>query len=659
MNDFSAYLDPTTFGPTPPSLQLAVNRYRSNIFGGPESAELASTRGPDDAFWQALDWLGRKVEIRTAQGTRVWWGFVNAVGVAAGGMSVELSLDGLVNYMAAVYSYEQPNGATTSGITGWQQDAISIARYGQKEQLVSLSNADAAAAVLAVARKLAKRRYPQRRRALARGTRGVRLDCVGWWETLRWRYFKLLEGRITWQGAGGEQYSQSLGWGIGASNRIGFAAGGIQDVNARLGALQVDDKVVVAGSVSNNKTMTIVAPASGEQTVYTNTTISFDFVDDINDSASGLGFVQMDSFIQVQGSVGHSRYHLVDETGSDHIATKEALTGLIGPENAGPAITITQGQRAMVAEALAFELPGAASSVTVTQYGYEIYQTFTPDHAFTLDKLAIPIGKIGSPADTVQVNVHVDVAGSPGAALVGTALAAGSIAESTTWTWFDTANSVTFVAGTTYGFTVRRTGALDPNNYYTLGMVKDAYETCKAWTGSAWVNHPQGATVMFQVWGAEDTVAQIKRVITSCGQFFSGIDDRVGASGIMLNQYIDEETEALDVVETLLAYGVSDGRRLLVSVTPERVVRIEAEPTPPAQRDRWMGDGTLRHAAGGKRPRGVLPVGEWLDLDSVPVSVNATLGISPVLVEVAEYDPNGNELSLEFADDGDDDREQG
>lgn len=93
----------------------------------------------------------------------------------------------------------------------------------------------------------------------------------------------------------------------------------------------------------------------------------------------------------------------------------------------------------------------------------------------------------------------------------------------------------------------------------------------------------------------------------------------------------------LDEFMKLLEQGDSSGRRLLATVTPERILRVYAEPTATTEGDRLLDDGRIRNVAGGRRLRGLLPVGEWLTVDSVPPAINAALEISPLFVDEAGW----------------------
>ncbi len=108
-------------------------------------------------------------------------------------------------------------------------------------------------------------------------------------------------------------------------------------------------------------------------------------------------------------------------------------------------------------------------------------------------------------------------------------------------------------------------------------------------------------------------------------------------SGVKSNQWRDGDLAALDEIEKLLEIGNSAGQRFIVSVTPDRTVRIVAEPSPTETGD-ILGDGNqIRLVSGGLRTRGDLPVGEWLTIDKAPLHLNALYAISPQFIDEAEY----------------------
>lgn len=649
MRRFNVYLDPTRVGAKPAVLRLRAKNLRSSVRGGPVVADV-DAEGPTVAQGALQNWLGQGVEIRNEYSSIVWHGLLNDVRYPADGDELGVSLDDLYNRIKVIYAYVDATGAQIYGDTDWAEDSASIAKYGIKELIYSGGQMEPAAALAQRATLLAQHAKPNKTLSLQGQYQSASLGCIGWWETLGWRIARRPEGRIEWEG-NGDNYVQAIGWGIVGSNQIGFHLSAIHDMQARLGALTKDDRVVVsgAGQPGNNGVRTIVQGSREERVVYGPVnTISFDTRDDIEDrDGKGLGFIRADEFIFVTGSVDNNNgYHIVDSGGEDHIVTKATITGEIGVQPAGPPITIAQGHRATTVETVTNEEPGA--SVSLYLYGTFLYQTFTPTHNMNCAQVALKIGKVGTPVDSLQVALYVDSgAATPLTFVASTTLAGSLIGEGEDWMWMAMAAKPTLTAGVTYGLQVGRTGAVDPINYFTVELVRDtSYAgSCKAWTGSAWVGHTQLVTMPFRIWADEDTVTQIQRLLTDYGQFFVGADLVTATSGVRTNQYIDNDQTALEEIEKLLELGTSSGQRLLARVTPERVVRIYAEPLALEPMARLRSDRQIAHAGGGMRPAGQLPAGEWLTVRSQAAVALAT---GAIFVDEAEYNVDDGELSLDF-----------
>lgn len=648
MKQFTVYLDASKVGAKPVVLRLRPQNFRSSVRGGPVVADVDAD-GPAVAQGALQNWLGLGLEIRNEYGSVVWWGLLNDLRFSVDGDELGLTLDDLYNRIKVIYAYADASGAQVYGDTGWGEEAASIAKYGIKELIYSGGQMEPAAALAQRATLLKQYSKPNKALSLQGQYTVSSLGCIGWWETLDWRVAQRLEGRIEWEGSG-DNYSQAVGWGLAASNQIGFHLRAIHDMQARLGGLQAGDKVVVSGSSvpANNTVRTIVQSSRDERVVYTANTIRFDPVDDIDDRAvpGGLGFVRADEFLLVQGSTANSRYHLVAATGEDHVATKSVITGSIVGEFEGPLITLSQGHKATTVETVNNEAPGAA--IALALYGSILYQTFTPGHAMNCAQVALKVGMVGTPGDPLEVGVYVDSGAATPLTLLATAqLSPLLVKESAEWLWLTVAARPALTAGVTYGLRVARTGAVDTANYYTVEMVKDTSYAgqCKAWSGSAWVGHPQAVTMPFRVWADEDTMAQIARLLTDYGQFFWGYDLATAASGVRTNQYLDNDQSAREEIEKLLELGTSTGQRLLAKVTPERVVRIWAEPGAVEPMARLRRDRKITHSGGGVRPAGQLPVGEWLAVRS---QAAVALSEGAVFVDEAEYNVESGELTLDF-----------
>ena len=629
------------WGPTPAELALAPTYTRADIRGGPAMAEI-EVSGPAAALEETLDWLRRPVSVRNDQGMEVWWGFVNEVRLSVGASTYTRTLDALANRVAVAYAAPAADGSSERQTTDWAEDAPSIDHYGVKEYLDSFGTAYAAQALGRRSALLAQMATPATTPSLSRGDGGkAMLVCVGWLETLAWRMYSRIEGRVEFDGDTGRV--QPIGWGIAASNQIGFGDGAIHDAWGRLGGLDAGLKLAVTGSVANNKAFTVAEKTSEKVESYTGGAISFEPSDDILDAAEGLGAFKADHWLLVGNSVKNSGWHKIGAAGADHIRTSSSVSGLIEAEAGGPLIDLYQAQRLPTLETAAYEAPGAAASVSISLTGRVLAQSFVLPAGMTLAQVAVKVGRVGSPSDPFRVQIYSNSGGQPGSVLATGDLAAADIDDAPAWRWV-TLPLTTLAAGT-YWLVCTRQGSVSGSNYYAVQLTTTPSGTCKAWTGSAWIDNPLGEYLPFRAWAGEDTASQLRRVVADASQFLTATD-APAATGIVTNPYRDEDETAMDALGKLLDSGTSAGARLLAQVTAERVLRVAAETGPGDNLPVWGIDGVLRQAGGGPLPQGWLPAGEWVSVEGLTPAARAALRVSPVLVEEAEYDWRGGELRL-------------
>lgn len=622
-----------SWGPVPSEFALEPTYTRANIRGGPDMAEI-EVRGPALALEETLDWLRRPIFVRNRNGMDVWWGFVNEVRLSAGASTYTRTLDALANRVAVAYAAPSADGSSERQTTPWVEDDASIVRYGVKELLDSFGSAYEAQALGRRAALLEQMASPSTTPSLSGSGESVALlVCVGWLESMSWLTYSRIEGRIEFDGATGTVHP--IGWGIAASNQIGFGNQAIHDAWGRLGGLKAGMKLAVTGSGGNNRTFTVLDGTTEEVESYSATSISFQPIDDIIDSAGGMGMVKADHWLLVSGSAANSRWHRVGQAGADHVRTSSSVSGAIVAEPAGPPISMYQAQRLSTYEATAYEAPGSAASVSIALTGNMLAQSFAVTTPMTVAQVAVKAGKVGSPTDPFRVQIYSDNSGQPGSSLALGELAAADIGESVGWRWV-TLPLTTLAAGT-YWIVCTRQGGTQSTHYYTVQLTPTAYGTCKAWNGSAWIGNPLGEYLPFRVWAGEDTAAQMRRVVADGGQFLAACD-APAATGIVTNPYRDEDETALDAFFKLLDSGTAGGRRLLARVTPEQVLQVFAETGPGDNLPVWGKDGVLRQAAGGLLPEGYLPVGEWANDEGLSPAARAALRASPVLIEEAEYD---------------------
>jgi len=245
--------------PPDPSIPWQVDRYSNQVMGGPKSATISA---PVTAHkWDAFKLLHCGVEIMNEDGVCVWWGMINKVTIPHEEKQVGLSLDKLVNRVSFKYTEVNENNtvAGASMTTGWADDSISRAQFGTRERIVSSKAQNLDMALAAQASYLSLYGRPNPTIEMGTGSRVI-LECVGWWETLEWKYYqnttaasvettKQIADIIT---ACGQYITQSL---ISASS--GIYTNQARDENLRTGLAEVEELLKAGNNLGRMLTATV------------------------------------------------------------------------------------------------------------------------------------------------------------------------------------------------------------------------------------------------------------------------------------------------------------------------------------------------------------------------------------------------------------------
>lgn len=606
--------------------ELQPQRYSVEANGGPDQAEVIAI-GDELAIWGLVSWLRGPLTIKHPEVGEVWWGYIHEIEITVGEITVGISLDAMFNRVQVVYNEPALYGSSSRLQTAWQQDDESVATYGTKELRLTIGDITTAVAEARAITEALRRGRPQPSLPSFGGSSTIQatLRGKGWESTLGWKYYSQaagLEGHFVSGSA-----VHKLGLGI-VDTTIGFSASrkAIHDMTGRLQNFKKGDRVRVSGSASNNNTYTIDQGTNRTAASLTAATISFAVASGqqrIQDSANGLTPFDAGDMILVSGAGANNGYYRVLSGASNGAWVQVDRT--ITPAAAGASITIIRGNHITVLETIVDEYAG--SSVTLQIEGEMLRQTFsTAVGGWTVGALAARMRKIGSPADGVRMSLYSNSAGNPNTQLDTGVLAAASVPSSMNWATTEITNTVALTAATTYHVVIERTGSLSPTDYYEVSLDEDlgyASGDLRLKINGAWntanVRTPD-ADLCFRVIGYKETTAQIADIVEACGQFF--IDtDIITPSGIDQPMYRDGTRTALKEIEDLLAAGTSDGRRLLASVTPQRILRIAAEAPSTDDHYRLGRDGRLRGALDQSIPDGVPTVAVWADVDVIPATV--------------------------------------
>lgn len=643
MAPFTVRLTDRSNLPIATPLRLRPLRYAWADMGGPETAEIA-LEGMDADLVGALRWLGGNVRIVGEDGTPVWWGIIVEASAVADGMEYGLTLDGMANRVAVIYASNN-----TAALTAWVEDTRSTDLYGDIELIHSLGNATPAQAEAAAASILAAKAWPRRLVRVATGSNGTgRLLCVGKYTTMGWRYYANSIGRVVFEGE--KEGEAILGWGFQSSQYVGFHAkvGRICQLSCAMTGLRVDDKIVVSGSASNNGTFTVTEEPGVlvPVTYYNAAGVYFEVTDDIKDTNDQLDRFTAGEMFRVENSSSNNGFWFWRTVGPEACTVRPNTIANEGPEGVGGDVLLTQGNSVKVAEALTQEGPNiGVTFVTVTAHGQKIDQTFTISDGgtWTVGEVTLWVRRVGTPSDSLQVELCADSSGSPGTVLDSTTVLGSSLPTKLTKLRVLLNRTATLNNGT-YHIVVSRTGANYNWAYYLLAVDEEAGYAggaLKLYTGSAWASRVVDADLHFEVWGHREITTIISEIATSN---IGGASIRTVA-GIYDRMYRAGTKTALDEVERLLAAGTSAGARLLAMVSVDNILIVEQAPATAAVR--WR-NGRFTNLQGQPLARGMLPVGQWVALD-VPIDDDRA-PFSPLWLARCEYDVAGDTITPGFAE---------
>lgn len=210
---------------------------------------------------------------------------------------------------------------------------------------------------------------------------------------------------------------------------------------------------------------------------------------------------------------------------------------------------------------------------------------------WTARKLGLNLYIVGTRADTVQVDIVNDSAGSPGGSVIAswaTSPTAAQVQAANGYMQYDLTTPFTYDS-TTRWIVVTPSGATNSANFYQVG-VNDKADYANGtfkWFISTWTanraDNGKATDMQFKLLGAEPLSTVIAGLYnaTVANDNFAGIDFD-GSSFPSTCQYRDGKERADKVLEALLKVGNSANSRLLFAVSEQRRVRVFAEPTVPA-----------------------------------------------------------------------------
>jgi hypothetical protein len=170
-------------------LDFKVDRFSHDVMGGPVIATVIA-RGARDQLFELVNHMRDPVEILTDKGERVWWGFLAVLDISWEKIQYGIDIDVMSNKVAVAYTNENVRFTTE-----WSDNDDSVSEYGEKEKLLSRSDATEADALQQRDTYLEGSKYPIPILKFSSGSGGeAKITCRGWFSSLEWQYYQNLTG---------------------------------------------------------------------------------------------------------------------------------------------------------------------------------------------------------------------------------------------------------------------------------------------------------------------------------------------------------------------------------------------------------------------------------------------------------------------------------
>ena len=240
---------------------LVVERYSKSVIGGPRRAHIIAT-GNEKELWEFVEMLRCPTRIIDySRAKPVWWGFIGKVTIyTKSGLRFGVSIDTMANKLAIAYTYNKERATTV-----WDSDTDSQNEFGIKELLLAAYEKTADQVTQFQDSELEARKYPGRLPLYFGNPRQqaeARIECYGWWDTLAWRYYSELKGRVAY-----EEEDTWYGREVGEDNRPIIAQSFQQTSGSSWDASTIWLKCRKKGSPTDNLLVDLYSDSGGDPDV--------------------------------------------------------------------------------------------------------------------------------------------------------------------------------------------------------------------------------------------------------------------------------------------------------------------------------------------------------------------------------------------------------
>src|SRR3990170_2263613 len=169
-----------------PAVEFNVDALKWANIGGPERASIKGTGDWD--IDEVIQMIRAPVEVFAPNGDCVWWGYVDSIKIADGAIVCGVGMDSVSNRIRVMYSNIH---SPSRKFTLWTSDTDSIARFGTKElqPTTTVPGTTGANGVRDTMLSIYKWPSPIIQHNPNNIERFFELTCLGWWNTLAWKYY--------------------------------------------------------------------------------------------------------------------------------------------------------------------------------------------------------------------------------------------------------------------------------------------------------------------------------------------------------------------------------------------------------------------------------------------------------------------------------------
>ena len=237
--------------------------------------------------------------------------------------------------------------------------------------------------------------------------------------------------------------------------------------------------------------------------------------------------------------------------------------------------------------------------------------------------LSVRPRKRNNPGDSMTVALHGDGGGVPGVALAVVTVPNAEVP--TAYDWVEYAISpVTLTPGQQYWVVLGRTGALNESDHYRAqysevnlgdGELYTWTGVAAASTGGVWLRFAE-ADLLFRVIGQPTTQAVIEDLLAAATYLDPDctIEYAFDTALLALPQWEDEYRAVCDLLEEIMATGLTDGRRLLATIDCNACIRLYPQPAETDPAGSIDCDNTIYNTTGSRVSKARNRAGRWYSL---------------------------------------------